>query len=506
MKDIKKTRIKKRLKSIDWDEFYNVFSSIIDDKKILKDSIRPLYKQTTKENIKFKDSNYSIIKNKILSEIPVGLWKITFSPLVKYLNNIKYNAHSLEKVPNYEYIFLISCSKSNVFNLLFPILKKIDEKGISSLVLTRKSVLKKRRNELRSLENTYFILEYEQFKSLSFYVYKNAKKEANEIFLKILKYLDDDSLIELLKTKKNLFKYHYKGEYIRKSFYKKLLSNSKAKTIIGHYIPESCIEASKENSTKTIMLQHGIQWGEETGKPFNVDEVIVWGEYWENNFISNSSKKTKVLPLGNPRFDEIIDFKKNSLKKGFHQEYNLELNVPTIVFLSQPYGEFPDGTYKKTIKDLESVIKKMGKKVNFLIKLHPREDKEFYYETFDESTTNSIKIIEKEDLFTIFKNSEIAISIDSTALIEATVFEIPIIKFLSDEMIRRRNIPPIYLENNWGRLVKNSEELLEVIEDILKNEDHMGRIVNEQNEFKSKLLTNLGFANKKIVKHLLEIT
>lgn len=180
--------------------------------------------------------------------------------------------------------------------------------------------------------------------------------------------------------------------------------------LVNHDIhPEDrlMILAAKNLRIPTIEIQHGVYTSTEpitTGK--ESDFVFVWGKFFRNLYLDQKIKKSdQIRILGYPYPLNNINIVKNQ-------------QIKSLVYLGQNLELLCDDFFEKTIKtvkSLKSICKRLG--LNFLFRPHPSDDTRKLKRNLP-----NVKFISKsESLINTFQKSDIFISFNSTALIEAVL-------------------------------------------------------------------------------------
>ncbi|MEN6552609.1 MAG: hypothetical protein ABFC34_06935 [Methanobacterium sp.] len=167
------------------------------------------------------------------------------------------------------------------------------------------------------------------------------------------------------------------------------------------------VMAAKELGVTTIEIQHGIYTSQNpivTGT--EVDFVFVWGEFFKNLYINQNIKNdNQIRILGYPH--PVIKLKKLN-----------QMKLQTVVYLGQNLEVLQNDFFKvkvDTLQQLQYICGKLGLK--FLYRPHPSDNVNKLKKKLPR-----IKFISKrESLTNTFRNNELFISFNSTALIEAAL-------------------------------------------------------------------------------------
>ncbi|RPI86144.1 MAG: hypothetical protein EHM34_00170 [Nitrosopumilales archaeon] len=176
---------------------------------------------------------------------------------------------------------------------------------------------------------------------------------------------------------------------------------------------------------------------------------------WNDDFASQIKNKRVIdhtLIVGNHVFDRCID---NKVK--------ITVGKPTVLLCTQPYSRLIDMGLLKPGQDVllrqELVdVVTQNPLIKFIVKVHPSENKESYFEMF--SGLTNCEIIGKEKPFTeVLKRCDVQVSMASYTSFEAVIEGIPIIlmhpdflsffdQFGSDVELRTNDIGDLNLAIN----------------------------------------------------------
>ena len=218
----------------------------------------------------------------------------------------------------------------------------------------------------------------------------------------------------------------------------------------------------------------------------NINYNIIYGDYLcvltdeaKNNL--NREKVNKVFVTGNPSFDKTIKFFSDN-------KILSEKNSNVLCFLTQNHPEKLD--------ILEKLIKIVDKKDFYLIiKIHPNESKEEYSRVVQSLAKNKDKIfIETGNLYENILKSDIILTVDSTAALEAAILGKPIIGKKSNQ------IP--FEKIDIGIEYDDVNKIDDCIETLLKNREIREKLKEGRNLFRPKELA--GKKIEEIVRNILK--
>lgn len=498
--------IKDYLTRISWLEFSRKLSDIFHINPLLTGPVAGLYEKVKKgmnttEKIDVK------LKN-IFGPYILAFWSVLVSRVNYYFNIYKFN----KKFPNvstardlkfkhYEFALLLTSTHPSLYDSIAKIAKKLDSMGYNVLILTNSSVYKEKYKELTSLKNsTCILLDYE-LKSLGRWDYLKSRKNAKQQFEQMLNYINDEIIKKMFIKYRDYLELFLMVENLYETIYSELFSKVKPKAIIANGFAGALLKVTKNMKIKRIMIQHGTQWGNDTPSVTpDVDELIIWGDFWKENFRRKMYPKVKLVPLGCPRFDEILEWKKRKkLDDNFYNKIGIDKRRAIVTFLSNTHGYRSNRFWESIIRGLEYLLNVYHPKINLIIKLHPQESKTLYLKILKRSTLNKIQFIRNEiSLYELFLHTDIAITAGSTSMLEAMAFDIPVIQ------VNFSNEPEIidFYKYGGGVLVKDKEELISTIFRILNDNKFRNWILQNQRKFLRRCLANLGRSTDVVVEYL----
>ena len=416
-------------------------------------------------------------------------------------------------------VFGIDNTRENNFDLIFPVLKKIDEKNETSILFTYFDVYNEKKDELSTLKNTSIIFFENLLYKLNTFEIISKIGEANRLYNQFIKRVKDNEINDFVKQHKNEMIFRLEELLIFTESLSKILKNKKSKFIFswGGYFPFALI--GKKLKIRTLMIQHGcfgnVDNPSEFGaappecSPHAADEIIMWGEHSkikvQKLFKYDSTRK--IFNLGNPFYDAVIEkYKDKKRSKEFYEKLKIDPNKKNIVMFSQTHVVDSDQGGKfacrfiNPIIALDKLYDRLNSKINLIIKLHPHETKK-YYEKYLKNIDN-VRIIKSElPLGEIFQYTDISLSVSCTTTLEAMIFEIPTLQLvLSEQGVRGE----CYFDYGAAIHIKNEDALIDTIEKIISNNYDLSDLKKNQKKFLEQNFANLGNATNKIVEHLLK--
>ena len=500
-----------------WPNILKNCKNIFDKEPVLEFAIGPVCKYVIRRG--GRSAQFSFFKKGMMP-----FWRIikknfhltgTFeSQIISEKNQIENIVDFQDEKKSYG-LFVIWDVRENSFNCIFPVLKKIDELGKNTILFTKFDIYLKKKNEINSLKNNSVIFLGNLIYDLNSYEILKCFSNAHRLFDELLRETKNNDIIKFFKKHKNEIILGLEEILVFSDAVSKIINNIKCEYCfsLGGCFP--IIAACKKYGIKTIMIQHGIYSDLEEitdekevpppeSSPRAADEILVWGEHAKKQISSfyNYDSDNKVIILGNPRFDSIIDrFVDKQRNKKFYEDLNINPRKKTVVFFSNTYaigqGE-PEGRYIEPIYALDKLYDKLKNKINLVIKLHPKETKKYY----DKHMKNlqNIKIIKSEfSLYEILQHTDISTSTESTVLLESMIFKIPTVQL----SLTKHGVRGDYYKYGATILFKKSDDFVSNIEKMISDKYDLSELKTNQRKYLDMNLVNLGSATNKIVEHLL---
>lgn len=413
-------------------------------------------------------------------------------------------------------IFSIENTRDNYFGVVFPILKKIDEKGENCILFTSYEVHHKKRSEIDALKNTSIIFFENISYSLNSYEIIKSFGDAVKLYKKMLKETKTEDIIEIEKKHRNQIMLRIEDILVLSKATYSFFSDKKCRFLFSVGNPHFAVIGKKYN-IRTVMIQHGFfSTGETSNKfidsqpneisPNASDEIIVWGEHAKKQvqkIYNYNDSNRKIYVLGNPGYDIVVNtFVCKQRTKDFYEKLNLDYKKKTVVFFSGTHGireDQPKERYLNPIFAMDKLYERLHSKINFLIKLHPHETKD-HYEKHMKNFKKVIMIKNEVSLYDLHLYSDIAISIESTTALESMIFGVPTLQLsLSEHGVRAD-----YYKYGASLLIKSEDELVDIIEKIVAGTYDLSELKKNQKNYLDMNLKNRGYATDIIVEHLLK--
>ena len=351
---------------------------------------------------------------------------------------------------------------------------------------------------------------------VSFITTKNASFESN------LRFLAEE--LETRETSKGeKYEYHFipKDRFSLSNM--KLLATSKYIFLTDNFFALAFMRFGKK--TKLIQLWHGTglfkKFGYDLLKDNEKKVMLKFSNKITNLFVSSKNvvdiyarnfaiDKSKVIPLGIPRNDfyskEHLDKEfVSNLKAEFEKIYP-NIKGKKIVLYAPTFREHPEYNAVFNYFNIEEFIEELGDEYILCIKLHPNynkfTDRDNQIDLEELSYRyNIVNFTDYKDEQKLFLISDILITDYSSVMVEYTLLKKPIILFaydLDNYLENERGFYFDYRKRVPGNIVKNTDELIDVIKNKNFNLKNLDEFANFQFDYFDE------FSSKRILDYVLE--
>ena len=448
----------------------------------------------------------------------------SFKKILKIKGYFKFNKifkktyleNTLKDAKDRKYCVLsIDNTRDNNYGLLFPILKKIDQKGENSILFTYYNVYESKKGEINSLKNNSIVFFENLLDNINKKEIIRKKTKAKKLYKKYIQNLKDDKITDFVKKHKNQIIFRLEQLLVFSETISRIFENRELKFIFswGGYFPLAI--AGSKHGIRTVMIQHG-NFGNVTNpkeygqvppecSPNASNEIITWGEHPKKQVqhLFNYSSNDKIYALGNPQHDKYVEVLNDKNIRDINEILNLDSKKKNVIFFSATpvinVGQLLE-RWVKPIYALNELYERLHSKINLIIKLHPHEGKK-YYEKYMKNI-DKVTIIKNEvSIYELMKKTDIAMSLSSTTTLEAMIFQIPTLQLiLSEHGVRGE----CYYKYGAAILISSADELINTVEKIISGTYDLSELKMNQKKYLEKNSSNLGNATNKIVEHLLK--
>lgn len=276
------------------------------------------------------------------------------------------------------------------------------------------------------------------------------------------------------------------------------------------------IALARKMNIPSISIQHGIVMEndleytmekEDISKDLSCDApflpipnyLCVYGARYKKVFLEyNNYKSDQIVITGNPKYDSIINMKKEEIKK----KLCIKGNKKVVLFLATCANNYGKDYYNEVYDSFKGL-----KGTQIIIKLHPNDiNKGLHKRLLSSKSIKNAIIIKKCDIFELGICCDVMVSTHSTGILDIGLLKRPIIIFnpgkkdsFANELIEAEAGVGVYdrlaLENNIKELLQNEG----FKKNVIKMQE---RFINESNYLSdgksSKRVVNL---IKKVLKN-----
>jgi hypothetical protein len=232
----------------------------------------------------------------------------------------------------------------------------------------------------------------------------------------------------------------------------------------------------------------GRQWAVPCWGLSSVSKIAVMGEYYKRVFINRRVSPERLVVTGYPLLDDVVKHRLKFNRLKVFEDLGLFTNKPLVLLITQPFVE--DGLWHSKVRDLflQSVVSNVARlKGQLVIKVHPRENLEFY-----------VRKIGDQPGVIVLLASDVVITVSSTVGLWALAYRKPVLLLTCF---------PCGAENILARLalcVNNLGDFPAMLDQLMTC-----RAENNWNELSGEFLDHLyrldGRANERIAKLILSM-
>jgi len=405
-------------------------------------------------------------------------------------------------------VFVITESRDNNFGCIYPVLRRFDELGHPSLLFVSDEAWVTKRQELRALRHCRIVL-------MDLLKYISGPRSGFDVrrWMRELVGLydgccEDERVRAFVRDFRPFLGYETMDLLHTAGAVEQVLRGVECRFILTMGVPPGEFRwalAGKRLGIRTYVVSHGFV---ETHKlpvhysPSNSDEIILWGGASEPLVRQVCGPDHAVSVLGNPAFDILVSDRLAAPKDPAPLlPLGYRPNARTLVFFSGTHAIRGDpAKHVEPIKALKQLKRRFANQLNVVVKLHPHERADLYREHLGPDLGRFIIVKHEIDLYRLIRLADVAASLDSTTLLESMLFKVPTLQLALTE----QGVEADYHKHGAARLVRSEEELVGLVDAILKGDDSLARELRPgQERYVAQYLVNLGSATESFVEHLL---
>ena len=164
---------------------------------------------------------------------------------------------------------------------------------------------------------------------------------------------------------------------------------------------------------------------------------VYWSQIWREQDNFSCVNEKNIYYLGNPAHDSHIEEGNKRIAKYLS---NSTINIQRIIYTTQPISISHGITKKNLFNQIISNFIKSKKHIELIVKMHPRDDQEYYIDIFKE--LRNVKFIEEAELSDLIKSADLMITGWSMTAYEALALGVPVIAINPNNIFNYKNRYP----------------------------------------------------------------
>ncbi|MBU6398864.1 MAG: hypothetical protein KGS61_00970 [Verrucomicrobia bacterium] len=406
-----------------------------------------------------------------------------------------------------EIVIVLAAALPSLYDSFMRLLNRLDQGEASVAAVIFPPVLKHKRPDLQALRCCVRLSLYDELVQLPARELFAAARRARRQYREVVARVTDAQLRAFFILNRRLIRLLFLFDDLYEAGYRRMFSIVRPRLVVDNWFNGALRKVTRELGIYTVMLQHGTQWGDDKeGVTQDEDELITWGEYWQANFRKAVFPHVSLRPLGCPRFDAVIEARQKPRDPRFYAAMKIDPQCWTVTFLSQAHGfRFPEKArlaYQEVITALSELVAVRRHELNFIIKLHPHDDRAYFEAVLPPASRGEVRFLKHEvPLYDLFRHSDVAITVNSTAILEAIAMDLPAIQYACEQV-------PDWLDfctDGGGFLVRSGADLVSVIDELRANAGFREAAQRQRRAYVARCLANLGQATEKVADHLLAV-
>jgi hypothetical protein len=378
------------------------------------------------------------------------------------------------------YLFVCDYAAEPGFGTLRPVLQKFEQE---SLFAALDPVMRARSTELAhtsagliNLDGEMFALSQRRVGSL----WSRAQKD-----FALLRENCPAEYQRLLSSSRSVLQTLLLRAYLYREVYEQLFAENRSlEAVITHndFTTSSYLagQVAGEAGVKSFTLQHGFPTQEYF--PTSAEHYLVWGERFRSYMASRQGMQSNLIVAGAPRFDGLARARKSRAAMRLKREGNGTRcgGRCDVVFFSQSHSPlFTEAEHRLVLAALKPILE--DHRFHVVVRLHPQETEKRFHQLsgFDRITIAPRDLSLQETL----ASADVAISCNSTAMLEAMAIDVPVVQIAPEELSDRLGIM------EPCSVARNGQELRQCLQRLLMAEQrHV--FVEKQNRLLQEYLSN----------------
>ncbi|HZS26198.1 MAG TPA: hypothetical protein VFB76_03140 [Candidatus Angelobacter sp.] len=355
------------------------------------------------------------------------------------------------------YLFVCDYAAEPGFGTLRSVLQKL---GQESLFVGLDSVMQARAAELAHARAALVNLDAEMFasrKGRMGRLWTRAQKDFNLL----LESCPQEYQRQFVASR-NVMQTLLVRAYLYREVYERLFAENRSlAAVITHndfttssYL--ACIVA-REAGVKSFTLQHGFPTQEYF--PTSAEHYLVWGQRFRDYMAARSGMQSNLIVAGAPRFDGLAKARNSRSAMRLKREENgANCGRCDVVFFSQSHSPlFSEAEHRLILAALKPLLD--DHRFHVVVRLHPQETEKRFRRL---SGLDRITIAPRDlSLQETLSSADVAISCNSTAMLEAMALDVPVVQIAPEELRDRLGImEPCGVARNGQELKQCLQSLL----------------------------------------------
>jgi len=215
--------------------------------------------------------------------------------------------------------------------------------------------------------------------------------------------------------------------------------------------------------TGWFWMRYGFRYRPKLEGHGGCSKIAVFGNADKQLLVSEGIAPERIAVTGNPKFDYIASANKNDCKSKVCRRFGISADTKIILLLTDWFVEYGIWTVRQREQFVKAVCRAASKlpRCKIVIKLHPLMEKQTDYEEIVKDFSEPPIICQNVPLWELVHACSLAITVSSTAGIEAMAADKPLIIF------NLFNEPSIFDEKSGVVIVRTEADLLPALEAIL---------------------------------------
>jgi UDP-N-acetylglucosamine 2-epimerase len=242
----------------------------------------------------------------------------------------------------------------------------------------------------------------------------------------------------------------------------------------NHDLGRSAALVARKKQIKSLVVQHGLNYGNPIFNEVIADKMAVFGEKEKQHLVDGGADSEKIVVTGQPRFDEIT-MRKRNLRNESCRKFGLDDKKKIIIFGAQPpQSQVIINANIEFVETINQIINSGDERFEFVVKLHPRMEKEDF-----PALPENVKVFKEVNLYDLFDCCDLLVTCYSTVGLEAVFLGCPCISIEIGERLGSIN----YGKEGVGHTVYEEGELRRAIEKVLSESEFRNSFERDKMQF-----------------------